>query len=799
MRGSRYVAADELRRHQEARKKVDEPWKSAPDAPAPAPAAASLFTEPAQHQPSAQDAPGNAPQFTPAESLFGEPPQDDPFSGVGSAPSEPPAHTLDNSGPADSAGLFAPSAAPDAFALSDSPAVPQPEPAAEPAGEPAPSGLFSSAAELWGTQSNDDWLGQTHDPLAVPARAAQPAQAAAHENYAPAGDLFGTDGASTDAEPRQVDGAGLFDATGPGPFDSAAEPGPFDALKAGKIDTAGPFDTPKAGPVDSAGLFDATEPGPFDSAAAPGLFDTSEHVARASQSVPLDAPGERELFDSAETGPFDQVPLDNVPLDSTPDAQGTRNAAQGNDAAALFGDAHGSDNPPFEQPSGGPVEYGSLDGEPFSLSYAAETGGASDTFYDGAHGEDARDAQVSRGEYTGERAPESFVGEYTEGYVPEGYADGYAPCAHEGTYDGYAPEGYEGEYTEYHPAYAHEYRASDAAEDPYGDAYGYSENGEDDGPPAELFGADPYSSDQAGTTHVPEAGEHYKPLEEYVRHPFEENLHVPEDAHHDLHQETLGLDVHGHMLTPIREVPALAEEADAEDDGDVDKVDASADSVVDHHVALQDDLANAHARIAALEREVSERDELAAENERLRMQLAQTGAPRSTDVQLAEALAKLSVARADQDRSEKEAQERDAALAEARERIQRLEADLRSATERTGSAEKRSVDARQREGHRRSATATLMQTPRLATQENQRAFPLPVRVPSDAQVPAPQQHRRNESLSMLRARIGDQAEHAPPTSRLGANKPVLQRRPADQFSTEALMFCSSCKGDLIIV
>ena len=780
------MAADQLRRHQEARKKVDEPRESATDAPAPAPAAASLFTEPAQHQPSAQDAPGNAPQFTPAESLFGEPPQDDPFSGVVSAPSEPPAHTLENGGPADSAGLFAPSAAPDAFALSDSPVVPQPEQAAEPAGEPAPTGLFSSAAELWGTQSNDDWLGQTYDPLAVPARTAQPAEQPAHENYAPAGDLFGTDGGSTDAEPRQGDSAGLFDATEPGPFDSAAEPGPFDA--------------PKAGPADSAGLFDATEPGPFDSAAAPGLFDTSEHVALASESVPFDAPGERELFESDEAGPFDQVPLDNVPLDSTPDDQGTQNAAQGNDAAALFGDAHGSDKLPFEQPSEGQAEYGSPSSEPFSSSYAAETGGASDTFYDGAHGEDARDAQVSGGEHTGEHAPESFVGEYTEGYVPEGYAHGYAPYAHEGTYDGYAPEGYEGEYTGYDPAYAQEYRASDAAENPYGDAYGYSENGVvDDGPPAELFGADPYSSNQDGTTHVPEAGEHYKPLEEYVRHPFEENLHVPEDAHHDLHQETLGLDVHGHMLTPIREVPALAEEADAEDDGDVDKVDASADSVVDHHVALQDDLANAHARIAALEREVSVRDELAAENERLRMQLAQTGAPSSTDVQLAEALAKLSVARADQDRSEKEAQERDAALAEAHERIQRLEADLRSATERAGSAEKRSVDARQREGHRRSATATLMQTPRLATQENQRAFPLPVRVPSDAQVPAPQQPRRNESLSMLRARIGDQAEHAPPTSRLGENKPVLQSRPADQFSTEALMFCSSCKGDLIIV
>ena len=397
-------------------------------------------------------------------------------------------------------------------------------------------------------------------------------------------------------------------------------------------------------------------------------------------------------------------------------------------------------------------------------------------------------------------APEGSVpeGYAPEGYSPEGYApEGYAPEGH--VPESYAPEGYAPE------SYAPEGHVPEGhLPEGYDRDQFVGENNTADTLPSDLFGADPYRP-EADDTFIPETGEHYKPLDAYISKHFEENLHVPPDTYeepeYNPHRDMLGLDVHGHMLTPIREAPSLAEEAeeDVPKDGD-----ASAGSVVDHHIVLQRNLADANARIEALERECSmlhdaaaARDALQAENARLREQLEREAVhhAQSIDTQLSEALAKLSVARANTEQGERELQQKDAALAQANARITELEAQF--ARSAANSEHQRSS----REGHRRSATATLLQTPQLAQTEVQ-STPLPVRAsPNHPKMPAQQQHRRHESLSMLRARIGERADHAPPTSTLGAGKPTATNgRPAtDQFSTEALLFCSSCKGDLIIV
>ena len=100
------------------------------------------------------------------------------------------------------------------------------------------------------------------------------------------------------------------------------------------------------------------------------------------------------------------------------------------------------------------------------------------------------------------------------------------------------------------------------------------------------------------------------------------------------------------------------------------------------------------------------------------------------------------------------------------------------------------------------------------------------------QLPPAQQHRRAASLQVLRARIGEEAADAKhgtgeaqapqtqlPTSVISvvgakqaldsaaeraahtpsANGAGAARPQPSQFSTEALLFCASCRGDLIIV
>ena len=221
-------------------------------------------------------------------------------------------------------------------------------------------------------------------------------------------------------------------------------------------------------------------------------------------------------------------------------------------------------------------------------------------------------------------------------------------------------------------------------------------------------------------------------------------------------------------------------------------------------------------------------------------------------------------------------QQRELISSEAQSHIRKLETDLFNETSKTHAAQRRILELEQggadaaapselptrdagasrpegalarARAHRRSATAALLQAPRLSTLAEQdsasfaqpeppRSAPVPPRSPSKGsmergeQLPPAQQHRRAASLQVLRARIGEEAADAKhgtgeaqapqtqlPTSVISvvgakqaldsaaeraahtpsANGAGAARPQPSQFSTEALLFCASCRGDLIIV
>ncbi|WFD25532.1 hypothetical protein MNAN1_000492 [Malassezia nana] len=124
--------------------------------------------------------------------------------------------------------------------------------------------------------------------------------------------------------------------------------------------------------------------------------------------------------------------------------------------------------------------------------------------------------------------------------------------------------------------------------------------------------------------------------------------------------------------------------------------------------------------------------------------------------------------------------------------------------------------------HKRSATTSLSSS-RMSLAGAEAGEFLPRRQPSekprmrpDAALTPVQAHQRKASLQMLRARMASDAQDgvpapAPPTSTLSIvqdqhrvasavqDQVEMARTHSHQFSQDALLFCSSCEGDLIIV
>lgn len=188
----------------------------------------------------------------------------------------------------------------------------------------------------------------------------------------------------------------------------------------------------------------------------------------------------------------------------------------------------------------------------------------------------------------------------------------------------------------------------------------------------------------------------------------------------------------------------------------------------------------------------------------------------------------------------------DEELHEARAHIRKLEAELTKEAAQVHAAQRRVLelerDVPTSQGrrvvsnpvlpsggrlHRRSATAAYVATPRLSPLAEQEPVAFTPRAPSDGprrptrfreEIPDEQRHRRRESLQMLRARMDEDAEAsknpaAPKlpsstlsivqgpssTSAVQSDGTSAAKNKANQFSQDALLFCSSCKGDLIIV
>lgn len=158
----------------------------------------------------------------------------------------------------------------------------------------------------------------------------------------------------------------------------------------------------------------------------------------------------------------------------------------------------------------------------------------------------------------------------------------------------------------------------------------------------------------------------------------------------------------------------------------------------------------------------------------------------------------------------------------AQRRVRELESDLPSSARRVVSNPVPPSGSRM---HRRSATAAYLATPRLSPLSEQESAPLVRRAPTEEvrrptrfreDISPDQRHRRRESLQMLRARMDEAGDHAAPVPRLPSSTLSIVQAPdavtssvhegkqgvrsqPRQFSQDALLFCSSCKGDLIIV
>lgn len=145
---------------------------------------------------------------------------------------------------------------------------------------------------------------------------------------------------------------------------------------------------------------------------------------------------------------------------------------------------------------------------------------------------------------------------------------------------------------------------------------------------------------------------------------------------------------------------------------------------------------------------------------------------------------------------EEMAEDNKRALQLAEARIQHLEMVLR---EREHSLDVPGTEAPlDRPHHRRSATAA----PAGVTPRARRGLHA---ITDPVDLPAAQRHRRAESLSMLKARIGEEAPPAVPAVTLSppAGEPrgstLLKGSPAQPSGQDPFHYCNSCTGDLIIV
>lgn len=165
---------------------------------------------------------------------------------------------------------------------------------------------------------------------------------------------------------------------------------------------------------------------------------------------------------------------------------------------------------------------------------------------------------------------------------------------------------------------------------------------------------------------------------------------------------------------------------------------------------------------------------------------------------------------------------------EHRAALQALQSEHRATMDAMGQSDAASPAALQERrvsslvrAHKRSATTSLSSS-RMSLADAEAGEFLPRRQPSekprmrrDAALTPSQAHHRQASLQMLRARMASDAEDgagpAPPTSTLSIvqdehrvasnvqDQVEMARTHSHQFSQDALLFCSSCQGDLIIV
>lgn len=300
------------------------------------------------------------------------------------------------------------------------------------------------------------------------------------------------------------------------------------------------------------------------------------------------------------------------------------------------------------------------------------------------------------------------------------------------------------------------------------------------------------------------------------------------DSLHTARRTILALEAERRQLMDSVRRPPLTQANDA----------AARIAALDTAVAqAQEELVQAHKEQALLADEVTK---LQAEAQRLRT--------RSSDTSL---LAELETLRAENRALQAEIASgahtrQDEELHEARAHIRKLEAELTKEAAQVHAAQRRVLelerDVPTSQGrrvvsnpvlpsggrlHRRSATAAYVATPRLTPLAEQEPVAFTPRAPSDGprrptrfreEIPDEQRHRRRESLQMLRARMDEDAEasKSPAAPKLPSSTLSIVQGPsstsavqsdgtsaaknkANQFSQDALLFCSSCKGDLIIV
>ncbi|WFD29366.1 hypothetical protein MSPP1_000375 [Malassezia sp. CBS 17886] len=164
--------------------------------------------------------------------------------------------------------------------------------------------------------------------------------------------------------------------------------------------------------------------------------------------------------------------------------------------------------------------------------------------------------------------------------------------------------------------------------------------------------------------------------------------------------------------------------------------------------------------------------------------------------------------------------------ADVRKREERGDGALRTAGDARLGTDPRLPPARPGRAHRRSVTAAHVSGARLAPlaeyEEIRAPRQAPARTPPHREpprgepIPTEQRHRRRESLQMLRARMDEAAgaergsaplvptrtlsvvEHGDGLAATRVQDGASRTQP-EQFSHDALLFCSTCRGDLMVV